>query len=94
MLFIADVLNRKSSVPILERLRSQDFGLRHVVLVRSTEVTPLSESVYEDVILAAGSVSDAELQKVEVSVDPDSAVNFQFTSGTTGAPKASMLSHL
>ena len=38
-------------------------------------------------------VSDEELARIEDAQDPDSVVNMQYTSGTTGFPKGVMLSH-
>jgi fatty-acyl-CoA synthase len=47
-----------------------------------------------DVMLARGdSVSDAQLQQVESRLEPSQAINIQYTSGTTGFPKAATLSH-
>lgn len=34
-----------------------------------------------------------ELRQLQTKISPDSCVNVQFTSGTTGTPKATMLSH-
>jgi fatty-acyl-CoA synthase len=39
------------------------------------------------------SVDETELTKVGTSISPNDAVNIQFTSGTTGAPKGVTLSH-
>jgi fatty-acyl-CoA synthase len=45
-------------------------------------------------VLAAGeAVSIAALDTVTASLDPDEAINIQYTSGTTGFPKAVVLSH-
>ena len=45
-------------------------------------------------VLDAGcSVSDADLDAVTATLDPDDAINIQYTSGTTGFPKAVVLTH-
>lgn len=51
------------------------------------------EPTWDDVLDAARSVEYSELESLEKTVDVKALVNLQFTSGTTGAPKAAMLSH-
>ncbi|MGF6722236.1 fatty-acyl-CoA synthase [Paraburkholderia sp. GAS41] len=43
--------------------------------------------------LLRADVDRATLQRIRLTVRPDDAVNIQFTSGTTGLPKAATLSH-
>ena len=52
------------------------------------------ESTWENVIKAAENVTGNELAKAEAAVEKHDIVNIQFTSGTTGSPKAAMLTHL
>ncbi|KAF5645826.1 4-coumarate ligase [Fusarium tjaetaba] len=40
-----------------------------------------------------GSITDGQLQQAETRVQPSDVLNMQFTSGTTGLPKISMLTH-
>ena len=40
-----------------------------------------------------GAAEQAELRERAASIEPDDAVNIQFTSGTTGTPKAATLTH-
>ncbi len=44
-----------------------------------------------DLLAAAGPVPPDRLEEIEL--DPDEAINIQFTSGTTGFPKAVLLTH-
>jgi len=50
-------------------------------------------TLWQDVIAAADTVSAAELDAVTASLQPADAINIQYTSGTTGFPKAVVLSH-
>lgn len=42
---------------------------------------------------AASSQEVSNIEKLQDTISPDSACNIQFTSGTTGQPKAALLSH-
>ncbi len=44
-------------------------------------------------VLAGGHDLDVDLDAISAALDPDDAINIQFTSGTTGAPKGATLTH-
>ncbi len=46
-----------------------------------------------DEIMARGRETAVDLDAISAKLDPDDAVNIQFTSGTTGAPKGATLTH-
>ncbi|MGQ3075766.1 MAG: AMP-binding protein [Ferrovibrionaceae bacterium] len=48
---------------------------------------------YDAVTRLAGPAQRARLDKITADLDPDDAINIQFTSGTTGAPKGATLTH-
>ncbi len=48
---------------------------------------------WSDVIARGAAVSGDTLREREATLDPDDPINIQFTSGTTGSPKAVVLTH-
>jgi fatty-acyl-CoA synthase len=82
-----------------ERLESADFPhLRKVVLYDPS--APLKTrraaegfTVWQDVIAAGGAVPVAQLEALSAALDRDDPINIQYTSGTTGFPKAVVLTH-
>ena len=89
-------------IPALEQSRplaNRAFPLlRHVVLYEpdhpDKSQRPASGfTLWQEVIAAAGEVSDEALASCTASLDRDDVINIQYTSGTTGFPKAVMLTH-
>ena len=54
---------------------------------------PAGMQSYESVMRLAGPAQRARLDLVSAGLDPDEAINIQFTSGTTGLPKGATLTH-
>ena len=82
-----------------EALASADFpALRRVVLYdpaapqHSTRPQP-GFTLWQDVLAAADAVTPEQLDAVTDALDMDDAINIQYTSGTTGFPKAVVLTH-
>jgi long-subunit acyl-CoA synthetase (AMP-forming) len=48
---------------------------------------------FEDVLSLSSETEISEIEKLQPSIAPDACYNIQFTSGTTGKPKAARLSH-
>jgi fatty-acyl-CoA synthase len=72
--------------------------LRHIVVFdpqNPSGTATLGEpfSVWPDFLAGGDGISETEVERVASGLDPDDAINIQFTSGTTGFPKAVVLSH-
>ncbi|MEM6460511.1 MAG: AMP-binding protein [Pseudomonadota bacterium] len=74
------------------RLKSEKLPQLQIVIAISTDPGPGVLSF--DAVKNSGGVAHKELlAKIEETLDPNDAINVQFTSGTTGMPKGATLSH-
>ena len=67
--------------------------LQETILLRADDRVNTRLRTFSELVGAGDNVSDEILQNSEASVSPDDLCNMQFTSGTTGDPKAAMLTH-
>ncbi len=74
------------------RLQAQRLPHLRMLIRMGAEKTPGMLN-YGDVTRLAGPAQRARLAKITPDLDPDDAINIQFTSGTTGAPKGATLTH-
>ncbi len=58
-----------------------------------TEIPAPGFTSWQEVIHAAETISQQELDEQTLALDRDDVINIQYTSGTTGFPKAVMLTH-
>ena len=72
-------------------------SLRHLVLLGGPPQEPNSGVLRYDSLFSPERLShnlEEALNAAEANVRPEDVCNLQFTSGTTGNPKAAMLTHL
>jgi len=87
---IAPEIHLKGASEVLDSVRLPE--LKHVVLLGDGPVPPRCLS-YRRLLALAGPAQRSRLDALTGALDPDDAINIQFTSGTTGAPKGATLSH-
>jgi fatty-acyl-CoA synthase len=87
---IAPEIHFKGASEVLDSARLPD--LKHVVVIGDGPVPPRCLS-YAQVLALGGPAQRARLEALSAALDPDDAINIQFTSGTTGSPKGATLSH-
>jgi fatty-acyl-CoA synthase len=89
----------KSVAPEIERgtpaqpLRLERFPRLERVVVIGPGPRPAGTLGFKDFAIAAGPAHRSRLAALGAALDPDDAINIQFTSGTTGSPKGATLSH-
>jgi len=80
-------------------LDSRNFPMLHRVVLYEpqdpmhTEIPAEGFTSWQEVINAAATISRDELNGATALLDRDDVINIQYTSGTTGFPKAVMLTH-
>jgi acyl-CoA synthetase (AMP-forming)/AMP-acid ligase II len=92
ILVMVPAFDRYDYTKWIPNLKNNIPCLKHVVMMHGDDRFSGHVVGYEDVI-AAGSKSDFDLLAVEKTISARDIVNLQFTSGSTGAPKASALTH-
>ncbi|KAJ4393918.1 hypothetical protein N0V93_003135 [Gnomoniopsis smithogilvyi] len=87
--FTTKKIGRTNNEPLLAQLAAKDDAPKVVILRGDSE----GYRTYEDMILQGSKLDTYKLYKHETKVSTYDVCNLQFTSGTTGHPKAAMLTH-
>lgn len=95
MLFTSDRIGRFDNMPLLRRLSEEDVAseipdLKTVCLIRGNDDCFIH---YDEFVLQAESIPEHILEIFDGIISPHDVANLQFTSGSTGSPKAAMLTH-
>lgn len=95
MLFTSEDVGRFDNRPLLERLKSDDVvetlpDLKTVCLIRGKDQSFVH---YDEFVNEAHSIPEHILDIFDGIISPYDVANLQFTSGSTGNPKAAMLTH-
>jgi long-chain acyl-CoA synthetase len=89
--FTTKTIGRLDNSKLLAQLAAEEDNSRKVVILRGDKVAGFER--YEDILRRSTAVSSDILAQAESQVLPHMVCNLQFTSGTTGLPKAAMLTH-
>ncbi len=65
--------------------------LRNIVAIQGQP--PAGLLLWDEMVQLGQQVDASELDRIATTLKPDQPINIQYTSGTTGFPKAAMLSH-
>ena len=97
-LVLADKLKTSDYVAMMEKLTPNLLGqkgeskcptLQHLLVIGEADGAPR----FADVAGQASPAQLSQVQDIKARLQPEEAINIQFTSGTTGSPKGATLTH-
>ncbi|KAL7948196.1 acetyl-CoA synthetase-like protein [Trichoderma barbatum] len=87
--FVTRTIGRTDNTALLQDLHNEASPIKVVILRGESGKYP----TYDELVKAGSRQSHEKLYRAMSKVLPHQVVNLQFTSGTTGLPKAAMLTH-
>ena len=95
VLFTTPTIAKYDNGPLLERLKEEELhsvlpDLKTVCLIRGDDDSFIK---YDELLREAEYIPEHILEIYDGIVSPHDVANLQFTSGSTGNPKAAMLTH-
>ncbi|KAK3904698.1 putative acyl-CoA synthetase YngI [Staphylotrichum tortipilum] len=87
--FTTKKIGRLDQTPLLTQLAARAQGPKVVLLMGESD----GYTTYRDLQIQGARIDPDRLHHAEAKVLPHTVCNLQFTSGTTGLPKAAMLTH-
>jgi acyl-CoA synthetase (AMP-forming)/AMP-acid ligase II len=95
VLFTTPSIARFDNKPLLERLKDEELhkvlpDLKTLCLIRGDDDSFMK---YDELLREGESIPEHILEIYDGIVSPHDVANLQFTSGSTGNPKAAMLTH-
>ncbi|KAE8376078.1 acetyl-CoA synthetase-like protein [Aspergillus bertholletiae] len=94
LLFIGDIVNFKSTQFLIQHIQTHPIpDLKQTVFMRTNYANAHKTLPWDDVLRLGNSVPQQSLDRAQHSVHCHDTIYIQFTSGTSGDPKAATLSH-
>lgn len=94
MLFVEEKYGRHSNADLLRQLSENPSLTPELETVAILRGKWEGFSTYQEVLdVYSGKVSEEDFEEAKRSVDTHDVCNLQYTSGSTGHPKAAMLTH-